>query len=215
MKAAWVLLRWEVGSAGRWVSVGWGCLFFLAVVVLLPLGVGSEAVVLERLAVGFLWIAVLLASLCGLDGMFRPAWEDGSLEAMALSDVPLEAAALVVCGAHWVTHLLPLAVLCVPCGVLLGLEWGEAARLAGVVACLSPALSLLGGVGAVLSLDARRGGMLSLLLVLPLEVPVLVFGVFASGGDGGSFVLGLGLALLFLAATPFLVSVLLWARLRV
>ena len=217
MRAFFVLLARDFGSPTRLVSTGQGLLFFLAVVVLLPLGVGPDAALLHRLAPGILWIALLLASLSGLETLFREDWEDGSLEVMALSALPLEAVVLAKCLGHWLVNLLPLAIVSIPCGLLLQLDIGEALPVAGAMAALTPAFSLLAGIGAVLTLDVRRGGMLALLLVLPLQMPVLIFGASASGGGAGSaesLLLGLGMVLVLLAAVPFFGGGVLWRRLQ-
>ena len=218
MRAFLALLARDLGSPARLVSSGQGLLFFLAVVVLLPLAAGPDAALLHRLAAGILWIALLLASLCGLEALLREDWEDGSLEAMALSALPLEAVVLAKCLGHWLANLVPLAVLSVPCGLLLQLDIAGSLALAGAMLALTPAFSLLAGLGAVLTLDVRRGGMLALLLVLPLQMPVLIFGVAASGDGAGStqgLLLGLGIALVLLAVVPFFAAGVLWRRLRI
>ena len=217
MRAFFALLGRDLGSPSRLVSAGLGLLFFLAVVVAVPVAVGPDAALLRRLAAGMLWIAVLLASLSGLEALFREDWQDGSLEAMALSALPLEAVVLAKCLGHWLANLLPLAALSVPCALLLQLDIAEALPLAGAMAALTPAFSLLAGIGAVLTLDVRRGGMLALLLVLPLQIPVLIFGVAAGGGGAEGrtgLLLGLGLVLGLLAVVPFFGAGVLWSRLR-
>ena len=195
---------------------GLGALFFLAVVVLLPLGAGPDADVLAQIAPGILWIAALLASLLGLESMFREDFETGSLEVMAMSALPLEVVVLAKCLAHWLACLLPLATLSVPFGLLLHLSVGESFNVAIAMLLGTPAFSLLGSIGAALTLDARRGDLLALLLVLPLSIPPLIFGSLASGGEGSvpSLLLGAGLSLGALAIAPFLSSAILWARIR-
>ena len=218
MRASCALLLRDLGAPSRLVSAALGWMFFFAVVVMLPLATSPEAALLHPLAAGMLWIALLLASLSGLDSLFREDWQDGSLDVMALAPVPLEAVVLVKCCAHWLMNLLPLALLSIPCGLLLQLGIAEALRLSAVMLLLTPAFSLLAGIGALLTLDARRGGMLALLLVLPLQMPVLIFGVLASGAgeaSGASLLLGLGMSLALLALVPFLGGALLWWRLRV
>lgn len=215
MKAFNALLSRELGGVQLGAG-GLGVLFFLTVVVLLPLGIGPRDDLLQQIAPGILWIAVLLASLLGLESMFREDFENGSLEAMATSAFPLEAIVLAKCLAHWLACLLPLAVLSVPCGLLLYLSVSESIGIAIAMLLGTPAFSLLGSIGAALTLDARRGNLLALLLVLPLSMPPLIFGVLASGGKGGAsgLLLGIGLSLGALAIAPFLSSAILWTRLR-
>lgn len=215
MKAFNALLSRELGGVQLGAG-GLGVLFFLTVVVLLPLGIGPRDDLLQQIAPGILWIAVLLASLLGLESMFREDFENGSLEAMATSAFPLEAIVLAKCLAHWLACLLPLAVLSVPCGLLLYLSVSESIGIAIAMLLGTPAFSLLGSIGAALTLDARRGNLLALLLVLPLSMPPLIFGVLASGGKGSTsgLLLGIGLSLGALAIAPFLSSAILWTRLR-
>ena len=215
MKAFKALLSRELGRVQLGAG-GLSVLFFLTVVVLLPLGIGPRDDLLQQIAPGILWIAVLLASLLGLESMFREDFENGSLEAMATSAFPLEAIVLAKCLAHWLACLLPLAVLSVPCGLLLYLSVSESIGIAIAMLLGTPAFSLLGSIGAALTLDARRGNLLALLLVLPLSMPPLIFGVLASGGKGSAsgLLLGIGLSLGALAIAPFLSSAILWTRLR-
>lgn len=217
MRAFFALLGRDLGSRARLGSVVAGVLFFFAVVVMLPLGVGSDRELLGRLAPGILWIGILLASLSGMELMFQEDWEDGSLEVMALSALPLEMVVLAKCFGHWLANLFPLAVLSVPFGLLLQLSVAEALIVAGVMLAGTPAFSLLGGIGSVLTLDVRRGGILALLLVLPLQLPAFIFGVSASSGgmgSGGGLLFGFGMSLGLLAVVPFLAGAVLWARLR-
>ena len=153
--------------------------FFLIVVALFPLGVGPEAGVLRRIAAGVLWVAALLASLLALDRLFQADHEDGSLEQLALSGEPLALLALAKIAAHWLATGLPL-VICAPgFAVLLNLEPAAIPTLVAALALGTPILSLIGAVGAALTVGVRRGGVLLSLLVLPLYVPTLIFGVGA------------------------------------
>lgn len=215
MKAFVTLLSREFGGSQLGAG-GLGVLFFLAVVVLLPLGIGPRGDVLVQIAPGILWIAVLLASLLGLESMFREDFETGALEVMAMSALPLEAVVLAKCLAHWLACLLPLAIMSVPCGLLLHLSVTESIGVAIAMLLGTPAFSLFGSIGAALTLDARRGGLLALLLVLPLSMPPLIFGSLASGREASvsSLLLGTGLSLGALAIAPFLSSAILWTRLR-
>jgi heme exporter protein B len=153
--------------------------FFVLAVVLFPFGVGPEPQMLARIGAGIVWVAALLAALLSLDRLFQTDYEDGGLELIALAPLPLELAVLAKTAAHWVATGLPLTLLSPLLALLLGLA---PAAILGLVAGLllgTPALSLIGGVGAALTLGARRQGALLSLLVLPLYVPPLVFGAGA------------------------------------
>lgn len=179
-------------------------IFFVLVVTLFPLGVGPELPVLQRIAPGVLWVAALLAAMLSLDRLFQADFEDGSLDQLALIPLPLELVAFAKCIAHWLTTGLPLLVATPLLGLLLNLEPGGYGALLGSMALGTPVLSLVGAIGAALAVGVRRGGVLLSLLVLPLYIPVLVFGVgavdAASSVDGaGGHLLVLGA--LFLGAT--------------
>lgn len=155
---------------------GLGLAFFLIVVVLVPFGVGPQTELLSRIAAGILWVGALLACLLSLDRLFALDWEDGSLDLLATSPLPLEAVAVSKALAHWLTTGLPLVVASPVFGLLLGLP--EAGYLFVVLSLLigTPALSFIGAFGAALTVGIKRGGLLLSLLVLPLYVPTLIFG---------------------------------------
>jgi heme exporter protein B len=153
--------------------------FFVLTVVLFPLGVGPEPQLLSRIAPGILWVTALLAALLSLERLFQADYEDGSLEALSLMPLPLEAQVLAKCLAHWLVTGLPLAVAAPVLGLLLQLDAAGYPVLVLGLLLGTPSLSLIGAVGAALSLGARRGGVLLSLLVLPLYIPVLIFGVLA------------------------------------
>jgi heme exporter protein B len=153
--------------------------FFVLGAVLFPFGVGPEPQLLSRIATGVLWVMALLAALLSLDRLFAADYEDGSLEALALLPLPLEVVVLAKCAAHWLVTGLPLVVVAPLLGLLLAMEPVGFPSLLLAMALGTPSLSLIGAVGAALSLGARRGGVLLSLLVLPLWIPVLVFGVAA------------------------------------
>jgi heme exporter protein B len=155
-------------------------MFFVLAAILFPFGIGPDPVLLARVAPGVIWVMALLAALLALDRMFHADWEDGTLELLRLSPLPLELAVLAKCLAHWLVTGLPVLLATPLVAVMLQLDraalpWLMAAMLLG-----TPVLSLLGSVGAALTLGARRGGVLISLLVLPLQVPVLIFGVGAA-----------------------------------
>ena len=153
--------------------------FFVLVVVLFPLGVGPESAILGRIAAGVLWVAALLAAMLSMDRLFQTDHEDGSLELLVLSPLPMELQFLAKAAAHWLTTGLPLIIVAPLLGVLLNMEPRDYPVLLLALALGTPSLSLIGGVGAALSLGARRSGVLLSLLVLPLFIPVLIFGVSA------------------------------------
>ncbi len=170
-------LRLAFRQGGDWLNVA---AFFALAVILFPLGVGPEPELLARISAGVLWVAALLAALLSLERLFQPDWEDGSLEALALMPLPLELQVLAKCLAHWLSTGLVLT-LAAPVLALV-LHFDSAGMISLVLAMLlgTPVLSLIGSVGAALALGARRGGVLLSLLVLPLYIPVLIFGVAAS-----------------------------------
>ncbi|HXC89496.1 MAG TPA: heme exporter protein CcmB [Stellaceae bacterium] len=179
--------------------------FFVLAVVLFPFGVGPEAEVLARVAAGILWVAALLAALLSLDRLFQPDYEDGGLDLIALSPLPLELAVLAKCAAHWVATGLPLALVSPALAFVVDLDPRAIATLVASLLIGTPALSLVGGVAAALTLGARRQGALLSLLVLPLYVPPLIFGagaVEASALGTGARVDLLLLAALTMAALP-------------
>jgi heme exporter protein B len=161
--------------------------FFVLTVILFPFGVGPEAELLARIAAGILWVTALLAALLSLERLFQADWEDGSLEALVLMPLPLEAQVLAKCLAHWLVAGLPLIVIAPLLALLLHLDAAGYPALLLSLLLGTPSLSLLGAVGAALSLGARRGGVLLSLLVLPLYIPVLIFGVAAVEAAIGGF----------------------------
>lgn len=172
--------------------------FFVLAVVLFPFGVGPEAEVLVRVAAGILWVAALLAALLSLDRLFLPDYEDGGLELIVLSPLPLELAVLAKCAAHWVATGLPLAVVSPALALIVDLDPHAIPVLALSLLIGTPVLSLLGGVAAALTLGARRQAVLLSLLVLPLYVPPLIFG--AGAVEASAVGTGAGADLLLLGA---------------
>ena len=158
---------------------GLGLAFFLLVAVLVPLGVGPEPATLARIAPGILWVGALLACLLSLDRLFQAEADDGGLDELVLAPAPLELLALGKCAAHWLTTGLPLIVVSPLVAVLLNLPPEAYGTLLATLALGTPSLSLTGGIGAALSVGARKGGALLALIVLPLYVPVLIFAVAA------------------------------------
>lgn len=178
--------------------------FFVIVASLFPLGVGPERAVLRTMGAGVVWVAALLATMLSLGRMFSADYEDGTLEHVLLTPNPLAVLVLGKVGAHWLMSGLPLVIT----APLLGLQYGLPAEALGVLLLAlllgTPVLSLLGAIGAALTLGLRGGGVLVSLLVLPLYIPVLIFGAGAvdaamSGLSAQSHLLLLG-AFLALAA---------------
>lgn len=159
--------------------------FFVLVAVLLPLGVGRDLVLLERLAPGLIWLGAALAALLSLDHLFQADLEDGSLDQFFFSGAPLEALVLAKVAAHWLTTGLPLATAAPVLALLLNLPPGVWAGLVISLLIGTPALSFVGAGAAALTAGLRRGGLLLSLLTLPLYVPVLIFGAAAASNDPG------------------------------
>jgi heme exporter protein B len=186
--------------------------FFVVATVLFPLGIGPETNLLARIAAGILWCAALFAALLSLDRLFAADYEDGALDLLLLAPWPLELAALAKCAAHWIVTGLPLALLAPFMGLLFGLSGESLLALGATLLVGTPALSLIGGLAAALTLGARRGGALLALLALPLCVPTLIFGASAveAVATGEGFLTHLAilgaLALLSLATLPWAIA---------
>jgi len=186
-------------------EIGLALGFFVLAVVLFPLGVGPEAEMLRRIGPGIIWVAALLAAVLSLDRLFAADYADGGLDLLALSAMPLEGAAVAKCAAHWVTTGLPITLVSPFLGLLVDMDWYSISILIIGLLLGTPALSLLGGIAAALTLGARRPGVLTSLIVLPLYLPVLIFGAGAveagiAGGGARAHLLLLGA--LSLAALP-------------
>lgn len=187
-----------------------GVVFFLILVVLMPFGVGPDLNLLSRIGPAILWIAALLATLLGLDRLFQSDRDDGSLDLLLTSRSPAEAIVLVKCTAHWLLTGLPL-VACSPVfGLMLGMSPQALGQTTASLAVGTPALTMLGAVGAALTVGLRRGGLLMAILILPLCVPVLIFGVSAATAGLGNpvpfatpFLVLCALSLATIAGTPF------------
>ncbi len=156
--------------------------FFVLAIVLFPFGIGPEPNILARIAPGIIWVAALLAVMLALERLFQADYEDGSLELLALAPLPLEVVVLAKVVAHWLTTGLPLIVAAPIMAVMLNMNTDGMAMLLLVLALGTPSLSLIGAIGAALILGARRGGVLLSLLILPLFIPILIFGVSAIDG---------------------------------
>lgn len=153
--------------------------FFLLAAVMFPFGIGPETELLRRVAAGILWVCALFAAMLSLERLFQADYEDGSLDLLVLAPVPLELVVLAKAAAHWLTTGLPLMIAAPVLGVLLKLPEEGFAILLLAMLLGTPTLSLIGAMGAALTLGARRGGVLLSLLLLPLAMPVLIFGAGA------------------------------------
>ena len=163
-----------------------GLVFFLMIVTLVPFALGPDLNLLSRIGPAILWIAAVLATLIGLDRLFQADEEDGSLDMMRGSPAPLELVVLAKVTAHWLTTGLPLALAAPLFGLLLALT--PEAMLSSSVTLLigTPALTFIGAIGAALTASIRRGGLIVAILVLPLMIPTLIFGVAATDAASGT-----------------------------
>jgi len=151
--------------------------FFVIAVSLFPLGVGPELSILARIAPGVLWVGALLACLLTLDRVFQADYEDGTLEQLMLGPLPVELVALAKILAHWLTSVVPLIVVAPVLAISLNMPADGTWAMVLALGLGTPILSLIGAVGGALTVAMRRGGILLSLLVLPLYIPVLIFGV--------------------------------------
>lgn len=199
-------LRLALRSGG---GAGLGLAFFLITVLLVPFGIGPDPARLAPVAPGTLWIGALLACLLSLDRLFQADAEDGTLDILALSPLPLEMLVALKAAAHWLTTGLPLVLIASPLALTLSLPVPAYPWLVASLAIGTPALSFLGAIGAALTVGIRRGGLLLSLLVLPLYIPTLIFGArvvidAAEGRDPWPATLLLaGVTLFVLALAPF------------
>ena len=210
MRPLLALLRRDLALASRRLAdSGMALAFFVIALSLFPFGVGASPDILARIGSGVVWVVALLAVLLTLDRLWQADYEDGSLELILLAQAPLELLVAVKCLAHWLTTGLVLVVASPLLALLMNLpvEALWAVPLALLVG--TPTLTLVGSIGAALLVGSRRGSVLMALLVLPLYIPVLIFGVAAVESE----VMGLGgsapililtaMLLLALALTPF------------
>ncbi|MBB3164390.1 heme exporter protein CcmB [Rhizobium laguerreae] len=157
-----------------------GVLFFLTIVAVIPFGVGPDLKLLSRIGPAIVWIGALLAALLGLDRLFQAERDDGSLDLMLMQETPLVLTVLVKCFAHWTATSLPLVIASPLLGLFMNMD--ETAIGATMLTLLvgSPAITFIGAVGAAVAVALPRGGLLVSILVLPLTIPVLIFGVSAT-----------------------------------
>ncbi len=205
MKAFWALVYRDIRLSTR---VGGEAmtliLFFIMVGVIVPIAIGPDSKVLSRLAPGLIWIAAFLAMILGLDRLFRADDEDGSLLLLRHSRLPFQAVVAAKMVAHWVLTALPLLLATPIMALLLSMDF--AAWRDSVVSLLAgtPALVAFGAMGAAVTVSLRRGGLIAPVLILPLCIPVLIFGTSAIGESAGRS----SAALLFLCAVSLMAAVL-------
>ncbi len=187
-----------------------GVLFFLIVVTLVPFAVGPDLRLLARIGPAILWLGALLANLLALDRLITMDHEDGSLDLIMAARVPLELALAAKALAHWLTTGLPLILATPLFGLLLDLDPRASGAVALTLLAGTPALTFIGLAGAALTVALRRGGLLLAVLILPLTVPVLIFGVAASEAAiigpvpfGGPFRILCALTLMSIVVGPF------------
>ncbi len=168
-------LATRIGGSGALSLV-----FFLMIVALVPFALGPDLNLLARIGPAILWLAAVLATLIGLDRLFQADAEDGSLDLMGAAPVPLEIVVLAKVTAHWLTTGLPLALAAPLFGLLVALDGAGMGATALTLLAGTPALTFIGAVGAALTASIRRGGLILAVLVLPLMVPTLIFGVSAA-----------------------------------
>ena len=187
-------------------------IFFVVTVTLFPLGVGPDPLILQNLASGIVWVSALLSAMLSLDRLFQTDYDDGSLELLVLSPYPLELVVLCKCLVHWLTTGLPIMLISPVLALMLNIKTGAFLYLISSMALGTPIISLLGAVGAALVLGSRRSGVLIALLIIPLTIPILLFGVAAiqaatEGYSASSPLMFLGALLLFsIALCPWVIA---------
>jgi len=197
MRAFLALLGRDLKLATRIGGSGMlGLVFFLMIVTLVPFALGPDLNLLSRIGPAILWIAAVLATLIGLDRLFQADEEDGSLDLMLSSPLPLELVVIAKVIAHWLTTGAPLALAVPLFGLLVALDFQGMLAMVATLLVGTPALTFIGAMGAALTASIRRGGLILSILVLPLMIPTLIFGVSAANAARGGTVP---------FATPFLI----------
>ena len=175
MKIWWILVQRDLLMAWRRSSDIFSVvMFFVLAVVLFPLGVGPELDTLRKIAPGIIWVAALLAAMLSLDQLFQSDADEGSRDLLLLAPIPLETIVIAKCCAHWMVTGLPLILVAPILGILLNLPLSGFVVMIITLVISTPTISLLGSVGAALTIGARRGGVLVALLILPLLTPILI-----------------------------------------
>lgn len=195
-------LRLALRGGGEMLTL---VLFFVMIGVIVPFAIGPDRAVLARLAPGLVWIAAFLAMLLGLDRLFRADEEDGSLLLFRAAELPLEAVVLGKLAAHWLLSGLPLIIASPILALLLAMDPGTWLRTVLSLLLGTPALAAFGTIGAAVTVGLRRGGLVAPVILVPLCIPVLIFGVGAISGLSANAALLLlaALSLLACALSPF------------
>lgn len=186
--------------------------FYLAIGVVMPIAIGPDKQLLSSLAPALIWTGVLLSMLVGLDRMFVSDFEDGSLNLMSHAVIPLELMAFGKLVVHWLVTALPLIILTPFMAVLLAMDGPTLLNALLALLIGTPGIVALGGVGASVAVSLKRGGFLAPILVLPLSIPILIFGVSAivpaagAGTSGAALLFMSALSLLFVAFSPFAIA---------
>lgn len=190
-----------------------GALFFFLIVAIMPFAIGPDKPTLARIGPAILWIGALLATLLGLDRLFQADHEDGSLELFALSGEPLELIALIKALTHWLTTGLPLVLLSPVLGLMMDMSPAKLAITALTLAIGTPALTMLGAIGASITVILRRGGLLTPIIILPFSIPLVIFALGAINAiDDAQIPVSVplsmlaGLSLLIIALAPFAIA---------
>ena len=170
------LMRQDIALAWRQNSAGLSISFFMIAVALIPFGLGPDLKLLRDIAPGLVWVALLLAVLLSLESIFQADLEDGSFDQYLLSDTPLEILMLAKGLAHWLGVVLPLVLAAPLAGLLLNIDTPSLLPVCLILLAGSPAMSFLGMMGSALAAGVSRSGLLAALMVMPLYVPVLIFG---------------------------------------
>lgn len=157
-----------------------GVLFFLAVISVVPFAVGPDLNFLQRIGPAMLWIGALLSTLLGLDRLFQAERDDGSLDIMLMQETPFIVTVFIKCVAHWVATGLPLVLATPLLGLLMNMDLLSIGAVSATLLVGSPAITFIGAVGAAVAVTLPRGGLLVSILILPLAIPVLIFGVSAA-----------------------------------
>lgn len=189
MSGFWSLVRRDLALSLRiGGGAGFSLAFFLMIVALVPFAIGPDSNFLSRIAPAILWLGAVLAALIGLDRLFQADEEDGTLDLIRASSLPLELAVLAKGLAHWLTTGLPMALAAPFFGLMLAIEPQALLPTAVTLLAGTPALTFIGAVGAGLTARIRRGGLLLAILVMPMMIPVLIFGVSATHAATGGTV---------------------------
>jgi heme exporter protein B len=190
-------------------GAGIGVIFFLAVVAIVPFAVGPDLPLLKRIGAAVLWIGALLASLLGLERIFAADHEDGSLDLLFLAPAPLALTAAAKALAHWIATGLPLVVMAPILGLMLGIDPRALAAVTATLLAGTPAVTFIGLLAGALAVTLPRSGLLVAVLVLPLAIPLLIFGVAATDAAvtnevpfGAPFRLLCAVSLFFLVLGP-------------